>query len=460
MPNPNSDPKKVPMPAAMRGFGIICTTIFAALLVAMFWPSQPPKIEKNTALPARSADAIEKIEWPTAPNHKPSSANIPEMDLAQEAEREAMEEKLTELPLTRRLEDYYLTDVLLENVQLGQAMSILRTKLQETDSEHALALHKLAVTTPATAMGRRVTLFSQSIPYLTAVQNVATQAGCTVEVTENRITLKVQPGPYPQTASKRAMKDLLSGLSDDQGRPLSESKEALDRLGTLASQLGIQFDAQGNASLTQNQWDSLRQLNAEQRRQASNALPTFALYILPAGFLSPNLNPDPVAVFTLLVNLQQQGYPPYSRLPQGMDPTVAYQILMLIRRGEAIVLTLFDIPATESVAEVDKEPASVTPSHSSASAVNISGANAMRIRLENPEGYSAPHGDVFHIFKAGASAYSVDFNTFDSSTSANVLNDLLTSGGVNISDQVVTPTAPPGDTAVIAVPIAPPAATE
>jgi hypothetical protein len=437
----------------MRGFGIICTTIFAALLVAMFWPSQPPEIAKNAAVPARSADAIEKIEWPTAPNHKPSSANTPEMDLAQEAEREAVEEKLTELPLTRRLGDYYLTDVLLENVQLGQAMSILRTKLQETDSEHALALHKLAVTTPAAAVGRRVTLYSQSIPYLTAVQNVATQAGCTVEVTENRITLKVQPGPYPQTASKRAMKDLLSGLSDDQGRPLSESKEALDRLGTLASQLGLQFDAQGNGNLTQNQWDSLRQLNAEQRRQASNALPTFALYILPAGFLSPNLNPDPVAVFNLLMNLHQQGYPPYSRLPEGMDPTVAYQILMLIRRGEAIALTLLDIPATESVAEVDKEP---VPTAAPQAQTTTGGVMS----------YSAGYGAFNGAIDATIGGLST---LIDSSHEIGASNTLVSFGDLTaifinksfmLTSQVVTPTAPPGDTAVLAVPTAPPAATE
>lgn len=453
MPNFNSDSKKVPMPAAMRGFGIICTTIFVALLVAMFWPSQPPKIEKSAALPARGTDAIQKIEWPTVPNLKPSSANTPELDLAQEVEQKAAKENLTELPLTRRLDDYYITDVLLENMQLGQAMSILRTKLQETDSERALELHKLAVTTPAAAVGRRVTLYSKSIPYLRAVQNVATQAGCTVEVTENRITLKVQPGPYPQTASKRAMKDLLSGLTDDQGRPLSESSEALSNLSTLASQLGIQFDAQGNASLTQNQWDSLRQLNAEQRRQASNALPTFALYILPTGFLSPNLDPDPVAVFNLLMNLHQQGYPPYSRLPEGMDPTVAYQILMLIRRGEAIVLTLFDIPATESVAEVDKEPVPTAAPQAQTTTGGVMSYSA---------GYCVFNGSIDATYGGLSTVIdsSLEIGASTTTTSFAGLEAIFINKSFMLTDQVVTPTAPPGDTAVIAVPTAPPAATE
>lgn len=373
------------------------------------------------------------------------------------AKPQITEPKFEEIALTRRLEDYFLTDVLLENVQLGQAMSILRSKLQETDSERALALHKLAVTTPSAAVGRRVTLFSQSIPYLSAVQNVATQAGCTVEVTENRITLKVQPGPYPQTASKRAMKDLLSGLYDDQGRPLSESPEALTGLGMLASQLGIRFDSQGNASLTAHQWNALRQMQAEQRRQARNALPAFALYILPTGTLTPFLDSDPVAVYNLLMQLHQQGYFPYSRLPESMDPTVAYQILMLMRRGEAVILTLIDIPATESVAEVDKEPAPTTTPQ--AQTPSGSGVSLSKTGVAGVINFRAPSGATYGGLTT-VNDGSLEIGASNTTTSFAAVEGLLNTSGVSITRQVVIPTAPPGDSGVLAVPTAPPAATE
>lgn len=419
--------------------------VFLGLMAFMLWPAAPAEapLKAGAAGAVRRVDPVKPLQALPRTVTAPAGTLPLESTPEGEAKLEVTGPKFEEISLTRRLEDYYLTEVLLENVQLGQAMSILRSKLQETDSERALALHRLAVTTPAAAVGRRVTLFSQSIPYLTAVQNVATQAGCTVEVTENRITLKVQPGPYPQTASKRAMKDLLSGLFDKEGRPLSQSSEALGQLSMLASQLGIQFDAEGNASLTANQWEALRQMQNEQRRQASNALPTFALYLLPAGFLSPNLNPDPVAVFNLLVNLHHSGYPPYSRLPETMDPTVPWQVLMLLRRGEAIVLTLMDIPATENVAEVEEEPVTTSPPQSSASAMQYSGRTVI--------------GDMMTTFgSASYGAYKIlrtngNFSA-STSTSAYVVNDLLRSDGVIINIQVLTPpAADPGTSAPTSV---------
>ncbi len=307
-------------------------------------------------------------------------------------------------------------------------------------------------------MGRRVTLFSKSIPYLTAVQNVATQAGCTVEVTENRITLKVQPGPYPQTASQRAMKDLLAGLSDDQGRPLSESREALDLVSALASQLGIRFDSKGNASLTANQWAALRQMQAEQRRQASQALPTFALYILPAGTLPPFLNSDPLAVYNLLINLHQQGYPPYSRLPEGMDATVAWQILMLMRRGEAIVLTLLDIPATESVAEVDKEPVPTTAPQAQTTTLSVMRYSA-GLTTTGVINELAPSSATYGgLTKVGVG--SLEIGASNTTTSFAALEGFLITSGVSITLQVVNPTTPPSDSGVLTAPTTPPAATE
>ncbi|SKA81590.1 hypothetical protein SAMN02745166_00782 [Prosthecobacter debontii] len=411
------------LPKPLRGYILTGGLVFLGLIAFMCWLAAPAEApaKADAAAAARKVEPLETL----APLPRTTNALTELLQLeitpAGDSKPEITEPKLEEISLTRRLEDYYLTEVLLENVQLGGALSILRTKLQETDSERALALHRLAVTTPPAAMSRRVTLFSQSIPYLTAVQNVATQAGCTVEVTENRITLKLQPGPYPQTARKGAMKDLLSGLRDDEGRPLSESSEAISRLSTLASQLGIHFDPQGNASLTENQWAALRQMQDYQSRQASNALPTFALYILPAGFLPPNLNSDPAAVFNLLVNLHQLGYPPYSRLPEGMDPTVAYQILMLIRRGEAIVLTLFDIPATEGVAEVDQEPEPAT-----ASQPQTSESSGISYSLRDSTGIVRDNG--FSVSRPGSSI----------STSADLVASMLTSNGVSITDQAVT----------------------
>ena len=413
---------------------ILGSGVFLALMAFMLWPVAPAEApaKATVAAAARRVDPVKPLEalprTVTAPAGTLPLVTTPEG----EAKPEVTGPKFEEISLTRRLEDYYLTDVLLENVQLGQAMSILRSKLQETDSERALALHRLAVTTPSTAVGRRVTLFSQSIPYLKAVQNVATQAGCTVELTENRITLKVQPGPYPQTASKRAMKDLLSGLFDKEGRPLSQSSAALGQLGMLASQLGIQFDAEGNASLTTSQWEALRQLQNEQRRQASNALPTFALYLLPAGFLSPNLNPDPVAVFNLLVNLHHSGYPPYSRLPETMDPTVPWQVLMLLRRGEAIVLTLMDIPATESVAEVEVEPQ--TP----AAIIHSGGSMAFGLTMISHEAGSS--GMAVSGAEVVAGNRNIIFNGH-----TNIVEGIFTINGVSVTAQVTTPpVADPG----------------
>lgn len=337
--------------------GITSCVVLGGLMAYLFWQEQGPVVTAIEPAAKPKVEPVKPAELAAAAPAavKPADLLALETSAAGPDEDTGSGSVFQELTLTQQLDDYFINGIALDNVQLGQAMSILRQKLQETDSDQALPLQRLAVSTPAAALGRRVTLFSESMPYLQAVRNIATQAACEVEVTENRITLRLLPGPYPQVAARRGAKEILAGRFTEDGRPLAEDETALERLIASAKAMGLKTDAQGELTLTPAQLAALQGLNWYELQMAQYPLPAYAVYVLPRNYLSPFQRVDPQSVFGLLVALHQQGFVPYSRVPDNLDPATGHLLLVVMRQGASVALAILDVPprvAEQTVAEV------------------------------------------------------------------------------------------------------------
>ncbi|GEP41194.1 hypothetical protein BGE01nite_04850 [Brevifollis gellanilyticus] len=322
----------------MRGFAIAGSIVVLGVLVVMFGSVETEISRKDKQ--AQETRRVDGVEFLQVDKVKP--AHIPDvlgakltLDAPQASEITAPD--LKELSLTDRLDDFFLNNVALENLPLGQAMALLKQMLLTTDKQKALALHKFIVSLPTAALGRLVTLHSTSISYLEAVKTLASMAGCDVDLGEHRITLKVQAGPWPQTAGKRALTDMLD-RKDDQ-----VTKDSADQLAWLkrdALRIGVRFNGDGSASMTASQWETLRLMQDYRRRQELSLIPPVAVYLLPEGYLSPILQVTPQQVLQLMMTLNQQGFAAYSDVPYALlDPNIAQQIVVIARVGDRVVVS-------------------------------------------------------------------------------------------------------------------------
>ncbi len=328
----------------MRGFVIAGSVVVLGLLAAMFGSTEP--VAGNTEKEPQEVRRIQSVESVKVASIKPAEIRDlldPKLALDAPQDSEVTQPDFKELSLTERLDDFFLNNVVLENLPLGQAMAMLKQMLLATDKQKALALHKLIVSIPTAALGRLVTLHSSSISYLEAVQTLATMAGCDVELGTHRITLKTQPGPWPQVATKRSLLDMLDGILDADGRPLKQDANQVTWLRHDARRLGLKVADNGEVSMTESQWQALRRAQEYRRRLELSLIPPYAVYVLPESYLQPILQVTPQQVLELMTALTQQGYAAYSDVPfAALDPTVSHQILTIMRMGETVLVTMYN----------------------------------------------------------------------------------------------------------------------
>ncbi len=347
----------------------------AACLTYVLWPDEPvankPKTVAVSPAPVAPVASVEFVE----PKPEPSAKEEPmplNPELAQEQKVHDQPE-FKEVPVTEQLKDYYINQVELNQVQLGRAVSLLRQKLQDTDEKHALSLQRLVISTPTQALGRRVTLFANSISYLQAVENVATQAGCAVEITKNRITLQLLPGPFPQVAQRRSAKEIFAGQVGEDGKPLHENQNALAILMESLGKMGLSVDENADVSLTPQQLAALQKLNQQRLQGTETQLPPYLIYILPRFYLSLNYSMDVTQILQVITFLQRGGFVPFLRIPASYDFSQGAQIVEIYRSGHHVLLTVYDrLPVPSEEQQVVAVPSfvdvpEVEPSYASAS---------------------------------------------------------------------------------------------
>ncbi len=408
----------------MRGFTIAGSVVFLGLLAAMFGSAKTgiTRQVKQTQ-EARRIDGVEFIQ--TA---KIKTADISDelgskltLDVPQAAEITSPD--LKELTLTDRLDDFFLNNVSLENLPLGQAMALLKQMLMATDKQKTLALHKLIVSIPTSALGRLVTLHSTSISYLEAVKTLATMAGCDVDLGDHRITLKVQSGPWPQVAKKRPLLDMLDGFMGTDGKPMKDDANHVAWLKHDARRMGLRWDDSGDVSMTESQWQALRRAQDYRRRLELSLIPPFAVYVLPEGYLQPILQVTPQQVLQLMTALSQQGFAAYSDVPYAvLDPSISHQLLFIVRMGDTVQVSLHTTQAIAKPEVVEKVADPVVGGQQAAAAYTMQDSMWL--------------GDVFHLFRAG----STDTAQWDSITTADVqaFAAFMRSTGVSVTLTTMT----------------------
>lgn len=407
-----------PLPnASMRGFAIVAALVFASLMGYMLWPTPAAMTVKKTE--AMKPEVTVSSKTPLLMTFKSPEKTRLHLSLDEPKTPEIAPPEFEELPLTKRLGQYFLNDISLDNAQLGQAMATLRQMLQDTDKENKLGLNKLIVTTPASAIGRRVTLHSSGMAYLKAVDIIAAMAGCEVEIDETHITLKTLPGAYPQIATQQSAKSLLDGLFTDDGKPMRENSRRLSMLWEDARLLGIKLDKEGNGNLTPAQYEALRQLTQYRNELDQYPIPAFAAYVLPEGSLTGIYQNSPAQVFQLLMALHHQGFVPYAYIPYFLlDPAVAQQVLVVIRRGDSVFLALSN---TSPQAELPQKPPAIE-----APQPTYSGAQEQRLVM-----HTVAPTDVIE--------YSSSNQSKDEGVSASVVSALLDAEKVNVTQTVAQP---------------------
>ncbi|MES2596430.1 MAG: hypothetical protein V4662_13880 [Verrucomicrobiota bacterium] len=277
-------------PLPMRAFAMAAAIILLGLVTAMLWPDavETPKVSKTApqaTTPVKPADML--TAPPASISQSPDALLVPvtPVDMAAQETRQTGGPEFVEVPLTTRLDSFWIRGVSLDNVPLNQAMALLRQLLVEADGRKSLPLDQLMVSVPAGALNRRVTFHSESIPYLKAVEAVAALAGCEVDLTELSIALQLMPGTFPQVAEKRVLADVLTGLMNADGTPVVMNEASLTALWSDAARLGIAVAQDGTANVSRGQMQALTMMTATRNQMDDVELSGFAVYVVPDGQL-------------------------------------------------------------------------------------------------------------------------------------------------------------------------------
>ncbi|GEP41576.1 hypothetical protein [Brevifollis gellanilyticus] len=309
----------------VRAFAMAAAVILLGLVTAMLWPDavDTPKVSKtapNATAPVKPADML--TAPPASTSQAPDAVSVPvsPVSMAAQEPRQAGGPEFVEVPLTTRLDGFWLRGVTLDNVPLGQAMSVLRQLLVEADYRKSLPLDQLQVAVPAGALSRRVTFHSDSIPYLKAVSAVAALAGCEVELADLSITLQLMPGTFPQVAEKRVLADVLAGAVLADGTPMASDAASLTALWNDAARLGIAVAQDGTAQVSRGQMEALTLMAASRNQKDDVELAGFAVYVVPDGQLPQSGVLTPEQTEQLRQSLIDQGIQPVAVIMPDLNP--------------------------------------------------------------------------------------------------------------------------------------------
>lgn len=313
-----------PSQPSMKWLALAAALVVLGFITAMLWPVPVPEAPKLADEKAAHEAKSTRLARESAPMISQSSAPA----------LEAPATTTDTVPLTDRLDRFFLNSVALDQMPLSQALSLLQKQLQEADYEHTLDLTHLRIEVPTGASARRVSFRSNSIPFLKAVRAVAALAGCDVLVSEPTITLIMQNGIFPQLAEKRVLSDMLAGRLNADGTAMIDDEARLAGLWDDAMTLGIAVNEDGTAALSRGQWEALRMMSDSRDQVGRVAVPTFAVYEAPLGTAPENraLTADELAGFQRLV--QQGGLQPLSFFTPTLDSPNNQDPLVLSPNGE------------------------------------------------------------------------------------------------------------------------------
>ncbi len=167
------------------------------------------------------------------------------------------------------LNGYFLRGVDLKQVPLKEALGRLQADMMAVNFMGAEVVGRLRVTVSADAAGRRVSLKTGSISFLKAIEALATQAGCEVEVGDLLLALESKAQPFPQPTARHDLREVLAGRFDANGVAEADRPDLMAKVWEDAVAQGfVTADAVGGGSvrLTQGQVETLRGL-AEARGQ-------------------------------------------------------------------------------------------------------------------------------------------------------------------------------------------------
>jgi hypothetical protein len=269
---------------SMRAFAWAAVLVAAGVITALLWPEDLQQGVRLGQQKARKPVAPVLVE-PLPPSSPPLPQVPPIENMV--AGSGLNPPVAVEPTFMERLDRFYIRDVSLDQVPLGQAMAALRQALVEKDSLKTLPVERLRVTVPAGALGRRVTFYSGPIAYLKAVRAVAALAGCDVEVDDLTIALILQPGIFPQVVEKRVLAELLAGRMTAGGGVMAEDADRMALLWEDAASLGVPVAADGTAQLSRGQWEALRQLTDMRDQLGLIPMPAFAVYAVPQDSAPP-----------------------------------------------------------------------------------------------------------------------------------------------------------------------------
>lgn len=318
----------------LRPAALAASIALLGVLSVLFWPtppqnpvaSQPPVPLRSPAPePSRAATVRPVSALPTKvvagqPNPKPSP-----------------------MTLIEQLDGFFIGPLAIDALPLGQAMTLLRQLLEEKQTEGRVRLASLHVTVPSGAMARRVTFHTQTpLPFVKAVRAIAALAGCDVQAADETIALILHPSIFPLAVEKKKITDLLVGRVGRDGTPLQEDRLRLQALMADAAMLGIIPANDGMAMVSSGQWSALLQLMDSRDYLNSLALPTFAVYNLPAnqvpltgtGILSPEQADD------FIDEMARIGRTPDQIMTPRADASDPSQPILLIPDGDDIRIAL------------------------------------------------------------------------------------------------------------------------
>ena len=167
------------------------------------------------------------------------------------------------------LNGYFLRGVDLKQVPLKEALGRLQADMMAVNFMGAEVVGRLRVTVSADAAGRRVSLKTGSISFLKAIEALAMQAGCEVEVGDLLLALESKAQPFPQPTARHDLREVLAGRFDANGVAEADRPDLMAKVWEDAVAQGfVGADAVGGGPvrLTQGQVDTLRGL-AEARGQ-------------------------------------------------------------------------------------------------------------------------------------------------------------------------------------------------
>lgn len=354
------------------------------------------------------------------------------------------------------LDGYFLRGVDLKQVALKEALGRLQADMMAVNFMGAEVVGQLRVTVSADAAGRRVSLKTGAISFLKAIEALAMQAGCEVEVGDLLLAVESKAQPYPQPTARHDLREALAGRFDANGVAEADRPDLMAKVWEDAVAQGfVAADAVGGGPvrLTQGQVDTLRGL-AEARGQVEQ-LPVqqYQMRLVAGGAFAPGqvlnegevkqLLTEPVSDGTMMVTVK-----PGEKVAVSGEGAVAAVELEVMPVGQGWQVGLY----------VGRGPSSLVPSvgigiagggvqvGDAASQLNSNAVVASTpVLVGNGQGAVMAMGDT--VSKGADGAVRLSFSDAASTSLQVTVSGTSMTNSVGFSQVLLLPVNPPEGTA-------------